>query len=135
MELHNILWVEDDPEIVEGIVANFSEDKYERGYNIMPSHFLSKKEIDDDPDMEISSINMDLVCVDFNLPGGVNGNEIIKSIRSYEANKSVAIIFYSFAKNEQELQKILNETIDDTSNIYFSHQDDLEDRIILLLEK
>lgn len=134
MDLHNILFIEDDQDIVGGIIENFSEDKEERGYNIMPSHFLSLKKLEEDPDMEISSISMEIVCVDFNLPNGVNGNEIIKLIRSFDANKNVPIIFYSFAKNEQELQKILQDTIDDTTNIYYAHQDDLEDRIIYLLE-
>ncbi|MCF6129565.1 hypothetical protein L1S35_07765 [Flavobacterium sp. AS60] len=135
MELHNVLWIEDDEIIVEGILKNFSEDKEERGYNIMPSHFISQEELLNDKDFEISSISMKVVCVDNNLPGGVNGNEIIKLIRSYDANKIVPIIFYSSAKNENELRELLLETIDDISNVYFSHQDDLEDRLIMLLEQ
>jgi DNA-binding response OmpR family regulator len=135
MKLHSVLWIEDDAEIVNGIIENFSEDKEERGYNIMPSHFLSLKKMKEDPDMEISSIVMTLVCVDYNLPDGVNGNDIIKIIRSYKANKEVPIIFYSFAKNEIELQQILESTIDNTSDIYYAHQDDLEERMILLLEE
>ncbi len=134
MNLYSLLIVEDDPKIVQGIVDHFSEDKDERGYNIMPSPYSSLKELEDDPHMDISSISMDLACVDYNLPGGVNGNEVIKLIRGYEANKSVPIIFYSFAKNEIELKKILESTIDDTTGIYYAHQNDLEERIMLVLE-
>lgn len=135
MKLHNILWIEDDEIIVTGMVKNFSEDKDERGYNIMPTHFISKDELLNDPHLEITSITMKAICVDYNLPGGVNGDEIIKIIRSYEANKNVPIIFYSFAKNENELREILLSTIDDISNIHFAHQNDLEDRLIILLEE
>ena len=133
MELHNVLWIEDDTFIVDGFVKNFSEDKADRGYNIMPTHFTSLQALIDDPDLEISTITMALVCVDYNLPGGINGNDVIAEIRSYEANKTVDIIFYSSQKNESELQDILMNTITDISNIYFAHQDDLEDRIILLI--
>lgn len=135
MKLHNVLWIEDDATIVEGIVKQFSEDKDDRGYNIMPSHFLSLADLEKDPDLEMSSISMGLICVDYNLPGGFNGNDVIKKIRSYEANKNVIIIFYSFAKNEIELKAILEDSIEDTSNIYYVHQNDLEDRIILILEE
>lgn len=134
MELHSVLFIEDDPKIVEGVVDHFSEDKDELGYNIMPSHYLSLEELESDSDMEISSISMRLVCVDNNLPGGINGDQIIKLIRSYEANKDVPIIFYSWAKNELELKEILENIIDDTTNIYYAHQNDLEERMMLILE-
>ncbi|PIF32435.1 response regulator receiver domain-containing protein [Flavobacterium sp. 9] len=135
MKLHNILWIEDDPKIVENITESFSEAKDEKGYNVMPTHFLSLEDLENDPHLEISSITMALICVDYNLPGGFNGNDVIKKIRSYKANKNVTIIFYSFAKNETELKQIMENSIEDISNIFFVHQNDLEDRIILILEE
>jgi CheY-like chemotaxis protein len=135
MKLHSVLWIEDDAPTINGILEIFSEDKEENGYNIMPHPYESLEDFKENSDIDLSFIQMELVCIDFNLPGGVNGNEIIKIIRSYTVNSSLKIIFYSFSKNEVELQQILEATIDDISNVYFVHQDDLEDRIQLILEE
>lgn len=134
MDLHSVLWIEDDEGIVDKILNNFSEDKEERGYNLMPHHFKSLKDFGENSEYDLSLISMELVCIDYNLPEGINGDEIIFTIRSYQANKDIPIIFYSFAKNEVELQAILKKELDDLSNIYYAHQDDLEDRMILLIE-
>ena len=50
--------------------------------------------------------------------------------------KMKMVNFYSYSKNEEELKAILEETLgsNNISNIFYAHQDDLEDRIILLLE-
>jgi CheY-like chemotaxis protein len=135
MKLHSVLWIEDDAPTINGILEIFSEDKEENGYNIMPHPYESLEDFKENSDIDLSFIQMELVCIDFNLPGVVNGNEIIKIIRSYTVNSSLKIIFYSFSKNEVELQQILEATIDDISNVYFVHQDDLEDRIQLILEE
>lgn len=135
MKLHSILWIEDDKPTIDGLLDIFSEDKDENGYNIMPHSFESLKDFQENSEMDLSAIHMALVCIDFNLPGGVNGNEIIKKIRNYPANSSLKIIFYSFSQNEEELRVIMEDTIDDTTDIFYSHQDDLEDRMKLILDE
>lgn len=132
MKLHSVLWIEDDEPTMNGILDNFSEDKEDNGFNIMPHPFESMEDFKTNSDIDLSCIQMELVCIDNNLPG-VNGNEIIRIIRSYPGNINLKIIFYSFSKNETELKKMLEETIEDTSNIFYAHQDDLEDRILLIL--
>ncbi len=135
MELHSILWIEDDEPTVNGILESFSEDKEENGYNIMPHPFISLEDFKKNSSIDLSAIHMAVVCIDFNLPGGINGNEIIKEIRSYPSNKNLKILFYSFLKNESELKNILEDTIEDTSNILYAHQDDLEERLKLFLDE
>lgn len=134
MKLHSVLWIEDDEPTLLGILDIFSEDKDENGFNIMPHAFESLDDFNENSDIDLSCISMELVCIDYNLPGGVNGNEIIRIIRSYPANAELKIIFYSFSQNEMELKEILESELDDTSNIFYAHQDDLEDRIKLILD-
>ena len=97
MDLYSIFWIEDDEKIVEKIINNFSEDKEERGYTLMPHHYVCLDDFTENSKMELSSIVMELVCIDYNLPGGINGDVIIRKIRSYPANRTIPIIFYSFA--------------------------------------
>ncbi|WP_437395415.1 hypothetical protein [Flagellimonas lutimaris] len=134
MIVTDLLWIEDDTEFVDGTLANFKEDREDLGFAIVPWHYVSKEEFDKDSHLELESLAIGLVCIDYNLPGGINGNEIIKIIRGYKANKEIPIIFYSAAKNESELKKILEETFDEEiDNIFYSTKDTLEDQIINVL--
>ncbi|MGB5981693.1 MAG: hypothetical protein WBG46_06080 [Nonlabens sp.] len=135
MKLHSVLWIEDDESTIKGLLDIFSEDKEDNGYNLMPHAFESLADFHENSGLDLNAIHMALVCIDFNLPNGVNGNEIINQIRSYPANSTLKIIFYSFSQNELELQSLMAETLEDTRDIYYAHQDDLEDRIKLLLDE
>lgn len=134
MKVIDVLWIEDDTEFVDGTLANFKEDRDELGFAIVPWHYTSKDDFDKNSHLELDALSIGLVCVDFNLPGGVNGNELIKQIRSHEPNKAIDIIFYSAAKNEKELQAIIGDTLEEEfQNIYFANKDSLEDQILNIL--
>ena len=133
MKIVDVLWIEDDSAFVNGTLANFKEDRDELGFAIVPWHYVSKKDFEENSHMELDALHMGLVCVDYHLPGGINGNEIIVKIRSYAANSNIDIVFYSAIKNEIELKEMLEAELADLANIYFAHKDTLEDRIHNLL--
>jgi CheY-like chemotaxis protein len=134
MNVHDVLWIEDDSEFVDGVLANFKEDRDELGFAIIPWHYISLEDFENNSHLELNAISMSLVCVDYNLPGGVNGNEIIATIRSNPANLGIKIIFYSALKNETELKEILEEILDNVDGIFFAQKDTLEDQILALIE-
>jgi CheY-like chemotaxis protein len=133
MDLIDMLWLEDEKKIVSTVLDSLYDGKEELGFSIVPFHYTSKAHFDKESGLELNALVMGLVCIDYNLPGGVNGNEIIKQIRSHKANKKIPIIFYSAMKTEIELEEILKNELDNLDNIYFAHKDTLEDRIIYIL--
>ncbi|WP_343534035.1 hypothetical protein [Pedobacter sp.] len=133
MLIHDILWIEDDTKFVEGILKNFDVDSVDLGYKINPFHYVSLQDFENEAGLELSALALKLVCVDYNLPN-VNGDEIIEKIRSFEANKTIRIVFYSYAKNEKELREILLERLPNLDNIHFIHKSELEDAIIAHLK-
>lgn len=134
MKVFDVLWIEDDEEFVDGTLANFKEDRDSYGFTIVPWHYTEIEDFNKNSHLELCSLHISIVCVDYNLPGGVNGNDIIKEIRSHKQNENIDIIFYSAAKNEKELQEIIEVTLQsEVINIYYANKDTLEDQIINLL--
>lgn len=134
MRIIDVLWIEDDSEFTDGHLANFKEDRDELGFTIVPWQYESKDEFDKNAHHELDSLSMELAIIDNNLPG-INGNEIIKQIRSHEANKNLPIIFYSYAKNAIELKELIENTLDEKnpSNIFYCHKNDLVDTMLQVI--
>lgn len=133
MHIYDILWIEDDTEFVDGTLANFKEDRDELGFAVVPWHYTSLEDFSNNSHLELSSLQIKVVCIDYNLPGGINGNQIIEQIRRHEPNRDIEIIFYSAAKNESELKSILEDSLADLNKIYYAHKDTLEDQLLGLL--
>lgn len=122
-----VLWIEDSQNYIDSFLFNLVPDL--RNINIdfgTPDIHHSAENID-----SISrAINVDLVLVDYNLPGGVNGDEVIIKICSHAHNSNIPIIFYSSNINAVELQALVSSF----QNVICVHRDSLGDEIIRLFQ-
>jgi CheY-like chemotaxis protein len=126
MKQFDVLWIEDEEDYQDGILYSLKAKRDALGFAVIPWWYDCWDKLLEFGHMELSGLHMSIVLVDYNLDGSMEGDKIIAHIRSHKANNNIPIIFYSGAKNIEELEKLTSKY----ENIYYSQkgtlQDDLE---------
>lgn len=129
----DILWIEDEEEFMHDTVESLNNSS-DGKYGIIPDCYLTAEDFYNSSTLTLSGLHFTVALVDFNLVGGINGNQIIAKIRSYKANDSLCIIFYSAYKSPSELKGILSEDLETIDNILFSSKETVEDELFRFLK-
>jgi DNA-binding NarL/FixJ family response regulator len=98
----NVLWVDDQPNVVEAQVLAIQRKMADEGFAFMPRLCNSMAEVRGALSSGLFTDEIDLILVDWDLGGGVEGQEAIAEIRDTVHYKDV--VFYS-AKSTVDLRK------------------------------
>jgi CheY-like chemotaxis protein len=127
----DVLWFEDDEDdkFIDSLHYNLKPDLEDLSIRFHIHPYKDKKSFDNENGGELSGLRMGLILIDFNLPGGINGDEIIKEIRSYPNNDDIPIIFYSVYLDLPDLKGRLDKTYKQVKSV---QRDGLQDEILKL---
>lgn len=123
----DVLFIEDEEEYiletVDGLNISGKPD-----FGVIPDYYLNAKSFYTSAKLNLKGLQFSLALVDFNLPGGINGDEVIAEIRKHNQNYDLTIIFYSADKTPGELKNIIEEKIgSELIGILYSSKETLED--------
>lgn len=121
------IWIEDIVKYVDTLLYNLKPDFDDFKVDFISDTHDSGKFIVD----VARAIDVDMVLVDYNLPNGINGDDVIKIIRSFPHNDETPIIFYSSNMDAEGLQKLLI----GVKNVTCCHRDSLGDEIIRVIRE
>lgn len=130
MKQFDVLWIENEEEYHEGILYSLKAKRGALGFSVIPWWYESYAKMVEFGFMELSSLHMSIVLVDYNLDG-MDGDQIIAEIRSHKANNNIPIMFYSGGKNIEELERLTSEY----ENIVYSQKDTLQSDLETYLKK
>ncbi|MCL2888482.1 MAG: response regulator [Elusimicrobia bacterium] len=140
---YKILWIDDNHRHLKGIKKVISD--FIKQQEIIPNikNITANPDWTPDNDKEfidaIKDIELDMVFIDFNMPGAM-GDDLINWIRTSENNYHIPILFYTgeddpistlqdkiIALNKRKRTKIID-------GIYFSDRDNIADKTINILK-
>lgn len=100
----NTLWVEDQPGAVKDQSQAIADGMTEHGFEFRPKMCRSLDEVKALISDDVFYDEVDLILVDWDLGGGVQGQEAIATIRD-EGIQYKDVVFYSAGSNVQQLRK------------------------------
>lgn len=104
----NVLWVEDQPSLVMSQARAIAARMEEQGFDFEPVYCSSITEVRERVADEVFKDDVDLILVDWDLGGGVRGQDVISEIRDSIHFKDV--IFYSAMANAGDLRQLALQT-------------------------
>ena len=117
----NVLWVEDQPDAVVAQMKAIDREMAEEGFTLKPFACQTLDEVTAYIGEDVFRDEIDLILVDWDLGKGVQGQDVIASIRREVPYKDV--VFYSAVTDIKELQTAAYEA--ELEGIYFVHRNDL----------
>jgi len=108
---YKMVWVDDSPNWVDSVIGEIEEHIVRIGFKPNIKRLESGKEFPE----SCSSVDLDLIVVDYNLPNGKNGDELISELRASGVFKE--IVFYS-------QQRPPKEVIDVTDGVFHAIRND-----------
>lgn len=130
----DILWIEDEDDIVGDTIDSLNNGSNGK-YGVIPHHYISAESFFNEVGNDLKNLAFTIALIDYNLPGGINGDEIIKKIREHKNNKGLPIVFYSAFKTPNELKVILVEEIGDVEGIIYATKETYEDEVYTYLSR
>lgn len=134
---YNIIWFENDHSAINGFdikkIETFLND---RGFDMnllfilwteprstveIPYKYIIHKDYSHKDFWNIPLINADLILMDKDLEGEMDGDKIIEYIRDHSNDIYCDVLFYSTWKSEEDLRKIVQR-----DGLYFSNRGDVE---------
>ena len=126
----NVLWVDDQPNAVTAQITGIKRRMIEEGFNFNPTSCRSIDEVKKLIAGDVFKDEVDLILVDWDLGGGVQGQDVIKRIRQVAQYKD--IIFYSAQTRVQELRRQAFEK--QLEGIYCTTREELVDEVLGVFE-
>lgn len=125
----NVLWVDDQPNAVQTQIAAITRRMAGEGFCFKPTQCQSVSQVDELIAENVFQDEVDLILVDWDLGGGVHGEDVIERIRSVAQYKDV--IFYS-AKPAEDLRLLaFNKGLE---GIYCANRLDLVEEVVGVFE-
>ncbi len=103
----NVLWVDDQPERVESQIKGIARRMAVEGFSFNPTPCKSIDEVAKLIKDNVFNDEVDLILVDWDLGGGVHGEDAIGIIRGAVPYKDV--VFYSAQNPAEELKKVISQ--------------------------
>lgn len=100
----NVLWVDDQPNAVISQIARIKMLMAEEGFSFNPTLCQSLDEVEALIAGDVFQDEVDLILVDWDLGGGVHGQDVIERIRQVAQYKDV--VFYSAQTPAAELRRL-----------------------------
>ncbi len=119
----NILWVDDQPQLVDGQRKTLQRVMAQEGFDLKPTFCTTLDEVKSFLAQDLFRDEIDLILVDWDLGGGLKGQTVIAEIREVVPYKD--IIFYSANVNVAELRKASYEAANE--GVFFVTRNDLVD--------
>ena len=100
----NVLWVDDQPERVKAQIEAIARHMQEQGFDFHPKQCKTLDEVSNSLAEDLFDDEVDLVLVDWDLGGGVQGQQAISQIREKVRYRDV--VFYSAGSTPDELRRL-----------------------------
>jgi CheY-like chemotaxis protein len=126
----NVLWVDDQPERVESLVKRIARQMEEEGFHFNPTTCKSIAAVGERIMDHVFNDEVDLILVDWDLGGGVHGEDAIATIRDAVPYKD--IVFYSAQNSTDELRKAIAQK--GIEGVFFASRGELVDEVIGVFE-
>jgi hypothetical protein len=126
----NVLWIDDQPDRVRAQIKRIAVKMQEEGFDFNPTQCKSLEEVEAAIASEVFNDEIDLVLVDWDLGGEVEGQDAIVMIRDHIRYKDV--VFYSAQTTPEELRKLAFDA--GLEGVYCAARADLVDEVIGVFE-
>lgn len=120
-----VLWIEDQRDYVEAQEVSLRDQVSEEGFELIVVQAGSVAEARTKLSEDVFRDHVDLILIDYNLPGGENGDEALGRIREQLPYRE--IVFYSGA-SAGELRKLAFDQ--EVEGVYCSHRNDLPSTVV-----
>lgn len=121
----NVLWVEDQPSGIKAQSIAIARNMAEEGFELRPTMCSGLEEVQRRIADDVFKDEVDLILVDWDLGGGLEGQTVISRIRERVHYKDV--VFYSAVTNTQKLREASFE--EGHEGVYFVHRDVFVDEV------
>lgn len=121
----NVLWIDDQPERVRAQIEAISRHMQEHGFDFYPRQCKTLAEVKESLADDVFDDEIDLVLVDWDLGGGVEGQDAISNIREKIRYKDV--VFYSAGKEPKALRQLVFDH--DLEGVYCASRELLVDEV------
>jgi hypothetical protein len=126
----NVLWVDDQPHRVAAQIKAIAGRMEEDGFHFSPTLCDSVEVVDNHLSTDVFTDEIDLVLVDWDLGGGVRGQQVISNIREHIRYKDV--VFYSA---QTELGTLRDAAFDaGLEGVFCASRNELVDEVIGVFE-
>lgn len=126
----NVLWVDDQPSAVVSQITRIKSQMENEGFRFNPTQCKSLEEVETHIAEGVFQDEIDLILVDWDLGGGVKGQNVISRVREVAQYKDV--VFYSARTPANDLRKM---TFDEgLEGIYCASREDLVEEVFGVFE-
>lgn len=126
----NVLWVDDQPNAVSAQITRIKAQMESEGFSFRPTQCKSLTEVEALIAEDVFQDEVDLILVDWDLGGGVHGQEVITKIRQVAQYKDV--VFYSAQTPVAQLRKLAFD--EGLEGIYCASREGLVDEVLGVFE-
>ncbi|WP_186038476.1 hypothetical protein [Burkholderia gladioli] len=126
----NVLWVDDQPNAVNAQITRIRTLMADEGFNFSPTQCRSIDEVEALIAGDVFQDEVDLILVDWDLGGGVHGQDVIGRIRQVAQYKD--IVFYSARTRAAELRQLAFDK--ELEGIYCASREELVDEVFGVFE-
>lgn len=126
----NVLWVDDQPERITAQITRIAKQMEDEGFLFRPRHCKTAGEVQNLVGQDVFADEIDLILVDWDLGSGVEGQDIIASIRETVLYKD--IVFYSSNKPVDELRRLAFD--EDAEGVYCASREGLVEEVLGVFE-
>jgi hypothetical protein len=126
----NVLWVDDQPNLIDPQIKGIATRMEQEGFRFNPTLCRSMNEVHDKIADHVFADEIDLILVDWDLGGGVHGDEAIAAIRDTLRYKDV--VFYSALTPTDKLRTLASER--GSEGVFCSDRAELVQEVIGVFE-
>jgi len=126
----NVLWVDDQPGAVSAQITRIKTQMVEEGFSFNPTLCQSLDQVEALIAENVFQDEVDLILVDWDLGGGVHGQDVIKRVREVAPYKDV--VFYSARTPAADLRRLAFER--GLEGIYCASREGLIDEVLGVFE-
>ena len=126
----NVLWVDDQPNAVNAQITRIKAQMADEGFNFNPTLCTSIDEVEALIAEDVFQDEVDLILVDWDLGGGVHGQDVIERVRQVAQYKDV--VFYSAQTLAADLRRLAYEK--GLEGIYCASREGLVDEVLGVFE-
>ena len=126
----NVLWVDDQPERIDSLIKRIAKQMEDEGFQFNATQCKSIAEVRKQIGSDVFSDEIDLIVVDWDLGGDVQGQDAIAAIRETVLYKDV--VFYSARNPAEELRKLASDR--GVEGIYCASREELVEEVLGVFE-
>jgi hypothetical protein len=122
----NVLWVDDQPNLIESQIKGIARQMRQEGFHFNPSLCKSINDVRERIADSVFADEIDLILVDWDLGDGVHGEDAIATIRETVRYKDV--VFYSALNPADKLRTLASDK--GIEGVYCSDRAELVDEVV-----